>query len=144
MLLRSLPAVVALITSVRNRRSMHASSGERAERPYSHHLPPVLQPGADMDRHARRFKMQCASQSEMWPPLRNRLDLEQSGAFARGPQIAVMSCRDSNAVPPPVAMRAVTVESSAVQAANAAARPRFQIDRGITRTRGQRHDSIKA
>jgi hypothetical protein len=48
----------------------------------------VLRPGADIDEHDRRFKMQCTSQSEMCPPLRSRLDLEQSGAFSRGPQIA--------------------------------------------------------
>jgi hypothetical protein len=32
--------------------------------------------------------MQCASQSEMRSSIRNCVDLEQSAAFSRGPQIA--------------------------------------------------------
>ena len=51
------------------------------------------------------------------------LDLEQSGAFA-GPVDCLMSWRDSTAVPAPPCAR-YPRESSAAQAANAAARPLF-------------------
>jgi hypothetical protein len=139
-LLRSLPAVVALITSVRKRRSIHASSGARAEPPYSRHLP-RLSTGALTSTGAivvskcnARPKVKCV-------PPHNRLDLEQSGAFARGAQIA--SCLVETRMPfRRRAMRAVTVRVVGRAGGECRRAAAFQLDQGVTPTRGQWHDSI--